>query len=128
LAQLFHNRHQRLELAEDQPELAKRHDALFGKDFVEELKRRDAGKVVSEIEGLFEQAADKYGDVKLIAVWAGEEAKTVKEKAESELFQIRRLSVGREAPDIEGEDQDGRRFKLSDYRGRVVLLDFWNQY
>ena len=28
-------------------------------------------------------------------------------------------------PDIEGEDQDGQRFKLSDYRGKVVLLDIW---
>jgi hypothetical protein len=51
----------------------------------------------------------------MVAVWAGEEAKTVKEKAETELFQLRHLSVGREAPDIEGEDQDGKRFKLSDY-------------
>jgi peroxiredoxin len=32
------------------------------------------------------------------------------------------------APDIEGEDQDGVRFKLSDYRGKVVLLDFWSEY
>jgi cytochrome oxidase Cu insertion factor (SCO1/SenC/PrrC family) len=50
---------------------------------------------------------------------------TVGEKARAELFQIRHLSVGKEAPDIEGEDQDGKRFKLSDYKGKVVLLDFW---
>jgi peroxiredoxin len=36
------------------------------------------------------------------------------------------LAVGRQAPDIEGEDQDGTHFKLSDYRGKVVLLYFWN--
>ena len=34
--------------------------------------------------------------------------------------------VGKQAPDIEGEDQDGKHFKLSDYRGKVVLLYFWN--
>ena len=43
------------------------------------------------------------------------------------LHEIRHLSVGKEAPDIEGEDQDGKRFKLSDYRGKVVLLDFWSE-
>ena len=43
-----------------------------------------------------------------------------------ELFGLRHLCVGSEAPDIEGEDQDGQRFHLSDYRGKVVLLDFWS--
>jgi peroxiredoxin len=35
------------------------------------------------------------------------------------------LAVGKEAPEIEGEDQEGKKFKLSDYRGKVVLLDLW---
>jgi len=34
-------------------------------------------------------------------------------------------AVGRTAPDIEGEDSAGKAFKLSDYRGKVVVLDFW---
>jgi cytochrome oxidase Cu insertion factor (SCO1/SenC/PrrC family) len=38
------------------------------------------------------------------------------------------LKVGRVAPDIEGEDVDGERFRLSDYRGKVVLLDFWGHW
>ncbi len=37
-------------------------------------------------------------------------------------------SVGEEAPDIEGNDLDGKSFKLSDYRGKVVLLDFWGDW
>ena len=35
------------------------------------------------------------------------------------------ILVGKPAPEIEGEDIDGKKFKLSDYRGKVVLLDFW---
>jgi hypothetical protein len=35
------------------------------------------------------------------------------------------LSIGCTAPDIVGTDQDDKEFKLSDYRGQVVLLDFW---
>jgi hypothetical protein len=53
---------------------------------------------------------------------------TVVDKAEAELFEIRHLAVGKLAPDIEGEDQDGVRFKLSDYRGNVALIDFWSEY
>jgi hypothetical protein len=38
------------------------------------------------------------------------------------------LSIGKEAPEIEGDDIDGESFKLSDYRGKVVLLDFWGHW
>lgn len=33
--------------------------------------------------------------------------------------------INTQAPDIIGEDVDGKEFKLSDYRGKVVVLDFW---
>ena len=32
------------------------------------------------------------------------------------------------AQEIDGEDIDGKRFKLTDYRGKVVMLDFWGQW
>ena len=35
------------------------------------------------------------------------------------------LAVGKPAPDFSSEDVDGTEFKLSDYRGKVVMLDFW---
>ena len=38
------------------------------------------------------------------------------------------LSVGDYAPDIVGTDLDGNEFKLSDYRGKVVMLDFWGDW
>ena len=33
--------------------------------------------------------------------------------------------VGKPAPEIRGLDINGKRFKLSDYRGKVVVLAFW---
>ena len=39
--------------------------------------------------------------------------------------EITRLRVGEVAPDFDATDETGTRFKLSDYRGQVVLLDFW---
>jgi hypothetical protein len=44
------------------------------------------------------------------------------------LYRIQHLKVGEVAPDIEGQDLDGVKFKLSDYRGKVVLLDFWGYW
>jgi hypothetical protein len=120
LGHFLNNRLQRVDLCREQPDLAKEFAALYGKAYLADLRRQDRGKAVKEIEAVFEQATEKYGDVKL----PGGDA--VAERARAELFEIRHLSVGKEAPDIEGEDQDGKRFKLSDYRGKVVLLDFWS--
>jgi hypothetical protein len=56
---------------------------------------------------------------------------TLGEQAASQLARVKNLpslKVGKEAPEIEGKDLDGKPFKLSDYRGKVVLLDFWGHW
>lgn len=40
------------------------------------------------------------------------------------LYEMKHLSPGNPAPDIVGQDVDGKTFRLSDYRGKVVLLTF----
>jgi len=81
-----------------------------------------ASQVRAESEKLLRRVSEQFGDVKL----AG--GGTVGDKAQVELDDILHLAVGKVAPDIQGQDQDGKKFKLSDYRGKVVLLDFWHQY
>jgi len=80
-------------------------------------------KSVSEAEKQFEAVVAKYGDVK-----SGRGSQTLGEMAKRELFEIQHLGIGKPAPDIEGEDIDGKKFKLSDYRGKVVMLDFWGHW
>jgi hypothetical protein len=122
LAQCLNSRRQTLELLQEQPEMAKRYEGLFGKPYLDALRGADRVKAAKEVEALFERAADQFPDVKLPY------QATVGEQAKSELHEIRNLSVGCETQDIDGEDQDGKRFKLSDYRGKVVLLYFWSEY
>lgn len=83
---------------------------------------RAAAKKYQESEKLFEEAADKYADVK--TAFDG----TVGKIAKRELLDLRYLSVGKAAPEVEGTDQDGKHFKLSDYKGKVVLLYFWSEF
>jgi hypothetical protein len=72
-----------------------------------------------EAEKNLKTVEEKYPEVKLSYFGkAGDKAKT-------ELFELHHLSVGMEVPDLKGEDLDGKTFKLSDYRGKVVFLDFW---
>jgi hypothetical protein len=91
-------------------------------DGMPDSQAKDAEKLRQESEELFGRATDKYGDVKL--PFRG----TVGDQAKGELFELRYLSIGKEAPEVEGEDADGKKFKLSDYRGKVVLLDFWGHW
>jgi len=122
LAQLLAGRVEKLDLLKEQPESARRYEVLFGKDYIETLRGKDRAIVMNEAEALYEQASNKYGDVKLPY------NETVGEVARTDLFEIQHLTVCKPALDIEGADQDGRPFKLSDYRGKVVLLYFWSEF
>jgi hypothetical protein len=75
-----------------------------------------------EVEELFERVADKYADVPYYGT------QKLGDAARAELFEIRNLAIGKPAPDIEGEDIDGKKFKLSEYKGKVVVLDFWGHW
>jgi hypothetical protein len=80
-------------------------------------KPAEADKVAAEAEKYLAEAVELY---------KGEDAP--RKEAEGELKSIRTLRVGKEAPEIKAGDLDGKEFKLSDYRGKVVLLDFWGHW
>ena len=69
-----------------------------------------------QAEKYFQDVAEKYGTPEQI------------ESARGHLFAMRNLAIGKVAPEIEGEDVDGKKFKLSDYRGKVVMLSFWGDW
>ena len=47
------------------------------------------------------------------------------EEAAGALFEMEHLQIGCKAPDIEGEDADGNKIRLSQFVGQVVVVDFW---
>lgn len=49
-------------------------------------------------------------------------------RVKADIFVQEKLSVGSVAPEIVGTDHADEEFKLSDYRGKVVLLDFWGYW
>jgi hypothetical protein len=122
LAQFLNDRLRMLHVVKDRPEVIKCYEVVFGKNYLAELQRLGRAELAKRIETLFERAAEEYGDVKLRG------GDTVGARAKTALYEIRHLAIGKVAPDIEGKDQDGRQFKLSDYRGKVVLLYFWSEY
>ncbi len=77
---------------------------------------------VAELESLLQTLIDEYGDLN----YQGDQ--TYGTVAQRELYELQHLSVGDIAPEIAGKDLDGAEFKLSDYRGKVVMLDFWGHW
>jgi len=80
-------------------------------------EKPEAEKVAAEADKYLSQALD-----------LGKDSADLKQDAERALNILRNLRVGKQAPDIKGADLDGKEFKLSDYRGKVVLLDFWGNW
>jgi thiol-disulfide isomerase/thioredoxin len=70
-----------------------------------------------------------YDDCLYLGMNKGQPSKkTLGKLALAELFELRSLQPGKAAPEIAGEDLDGMALKLSDYRGKVVLLVFWGAW
>ena len=82
--------------------------------------RTDAQK--DELASLLKAAIEEFSELGF------RNATTYGEIAERELFELENLQVGCVAPDIEGQDLDEIPFKLSDYHGKVVMLDFWGHW
>jgi hypothetical protein len=78
----------------------------------------EADKVAAEGEKYLAMAVELYG----------KDNADQRKDAEMELKALRTLRVGKTAPEITAGDLDGKEFKLSEYRGKVVLLDFWGHW
>jgi hypothetical protein len=122
LARYLHNRVGWVRRLKENPKAAKMYESFLGKEGVQELAKADPAKLAKESEQLFERVIEQYSDVKHAR------RGTLGEVAKAQLFEERNLVTGKVAPIISGEDQDGKQFKLSDYRGKVVVLDFWGNW
>jgi hypothetical protein len=107
----------------DNPSMAQNYERVLGEGAVEEIKKTDPEKAAKEVEKLYERIAADYKDV------ADSQYGTLGKLAQTKLNGLHNpIVVDKPAPDIEGADVDGKSFKLSDYRGKVVLLDFWGHW
>ena len=88
------------------------------------LAQKLANNSSAEAEALFEDLVKNYSNTENI----GRQKGTLSEIAGKCLYEIRNLSVGRIAPNISGEDANGKKMSLNDYRGKVVLLTFWGDW
>ena len=108
---------------------------LIGQNAVREISIRSNGHRFAKWcknwsdKKLYEHAYKTYSRIKDefpdVPYWRNENLGTI---AEMQLFEFDHLGIGDEVEDIIGKDVDGLPLKLSDYRGKVVVLDFWGSW
>ena len=84
----------------------------------EESKFGTQPKPTAEAVRLYERVMSEFGTVK-------ERGYPLATLAKPELSELRQLSIGRPAPEINGVDLDGQPMSLSSYRGKVIVVIFW---
>jgi RNA polymerase sigma factor (sigma-70 family) len=122
------------------------------------LRLLDPQTLKREAERLYEEVIDEYGDIPYITahlrkleellkvpvpLWNNRpltaeelqqlkkmvtQPKTLAQVAEGHLDEMYNLAEGKPAPEIDGRDIDGKPLKLSDYRGKVVVVVFWGSW
>jgi thiol-disulfide isomerase/thioredoxin len=122
------------------------------------LRHCDPQKLRDQAERLYEEVITEYGDIPYVTwrhreleallkepapQWNGKpltderrhsleaqlaSKRTLGQEAADRLDVMVNLAVGRPAPEIDGTDMDGKPLRLSDYKGKVVVLVFWGTW
>jgi thiol-disulfide isomerase/thioredoxin len=92
----------------------------YGPDNVRRVRALDPAQLKREAVAYYNRTIQEYASVKPFRA-----RQTLGEQARSSLFRIQNLEIGCTIPDIDAMDLDGQPIKLSDYRGKVLLVAFW---
>ncbi|MBI3820596.1 MAG: redoxin domain-containing protein [Planctomycetes bacterium] len=103
--------------SKDKKEYAENYIKTRGQEAFDKMSKADSAALRVEAEKYYEQVIKEFGAVASQTKFA-----------EGALFEIRNLSNGRQAPEIVGKDVDNKEMKLSDFKGKVVVLDFWGYW
>jgi len=93
----------------------------LGSQLIEQSEKMSgpaAKAMADEAEGVLARVEKEFADVE-------HNGKKLGPQATDKLYSVRHLSIGKVAPDVEGTDLDGKKVKLSSYKGKVVVIDIW---
>jgi thiol-disulfide isomerase/thioredoxin len=126
--------------------------------YQQQLRLCDPNTIRAEAKRLLEEVVKDYGDIPFVTrhqralaellkqpkpTWHGEPVppeqikqaermlarkQTLADVAKAKIDEMENLVAGKPAPPIDGKGMDGKPLKLSDYRGKVVVLVFWGTW
>ena len=128
LGQYLKDQSERLGSIRSDPETAKTWEAMFleegsTKESFARFAAQDPDVLRKEAVTILERTVREFGDVP-----RNDQGATLGQEAQADLDEIHNLGPGNPAPEIEGTDADATPLKLSDFRGKVILLAFWGDW
>jgi thiol-disulfide isomerase/thioredoxin len=87
--------------------------------FLAYIRETDPDAAVAEAECLLERVRDECREIRHPRT--GDSLAVLAERGLKRL----QMAVGKPAPELDGEDLDGRPMRLSDTQGKVVVVSFW---
>ncbi len=97
----------------------------LGLKVADEIEQEEDGKRIDELIArateFLDKATKEASGAKVGESTIGKEVATQLEAFKA----IKSIAVGKALPEIEGTDLDGKKIKLSSYKGKVVLVDIW---
>ncbi len=113
------------------PRIAQGWRDRFGVEDLDRALKQDPKALEHRARRLFDRVINEYplvpnNDSRRPPLIHGQPARNLSTVARIRLDVLERFSVGKPAPEIEGVDLDGRPMKLSDFRGKVVVLGMPN--
>jgi thiol-disulfide isomerase/thioredoxin len=100
----------------------------WGADYIDRLRQLDPWALDREAEALLTRVVANYASSPNNDKTRRRETGTLGDAARADLHEMRDLAIGKPTPEIEGKDLNGRPFRLSDYRSKVVVLAFGSYF
>jgi thiol-disulfide isomerase/thioredoxin len=95
---------------------------------VRHLRESDPQALAADAEQVYDRAIKEFGD----DIWWRDPKGVGREETIASVARMKRndlrIDVGTNAPEILGRDIDNQPMKLSEFRGKVVLLCFWGSW
>lgn len=86
----------------------------------DELPVKESLEKSKKAEEVLERIKTEFGDVKF-----GRGDIEMSKIADKMLYTVKNLSIGKTIPSLSAENLDGKKETISDYAGKVVVLDMW---
>lgn len=96
-----------------------------GKAFRKYVRSTNPPTIRRQVDALLNEVLVRYADVPFSRKVQIDSRRTLGKAAESLLDEFHNLGVGKKSPEIDGVDLSGTPLKLSDHRGKIVLIVFW---